>query len=159
MRFSCESCKAQLQIADEKLRGKRVTVRCRRCGAKIALADPLLANSSPQLIERPPSYGPMRVSPRSEPARQQADDESTRAMDRDVLERALEASKRGDGAQNGVPAEKRQQFPPPVGPAADVEWYAMIRGRQAGPLTRDELIARAHDGEVGPRTYLWRDGM
>src|SRR5215468_7249427 len=118
MQFSCESCKAQLQIADEKVRGKRLIVRCRRCGAKIALADPLLANSSPRLIERPPSQEPMRIDPRPEPARRQADDESTRAMDRDVLERALLASKRGDGAQNGVPAAKKQPFPPPVAPGA-----------------------------------------
>src|SRR5882724_8362886 len=36
MQFGCESCKAQLQIADEKVRGKRLIVRCRRCGAKIS---------------------------------------------------------------------------------------------------------------------------
>jgi predicted Zn finger-like uncharacterized protein len=159
MQFSCESCRARLQIADEKVRGKRVTVRCRRCGAKIALADPLLANSSPTLVERPSSQGPMRVSPRPEPARQPTDDESTRAMDREVLERALEASKADDRSQNGVSDAGKHHLAPPVAPPADVEWFAMIRGKQAGPLTREELIARADDGNVGPRTYLWREGM
>jgi len=159
MQFSCESCRAQLLIADEKVRGKRVTVRCRRCGAKIALADPLLANSAPRVVERPSSQGAMRVSPRPEPARQQTDDESTRAMDREVLERALEASKADDRSQNGVSAAAKHHLAPPVAPPADVEWFAMIRGKQAGPLTREELIARANDGNVGPRTYLWREGM
>ena len=162
MQFSCESCKAQLQIADEKVRGKRLIVRCRRCGAKIALADPLLANSSPRLIERSPAPtpGPMRITPRPEPARPEpTDDESTRAMDSEVLERALQASKADEPERNGVPTTGKMHFPRPAVPLEDVEWFAMIRGKQAGPLTRDELIARANDGEVGPRTYLWRDGM
>src|SRR5689334_16843053 len=168
MQFSCESCKAQLQISDEKVRGKRLLVRCRRCGAKIALADPLLANSSPRLVERSP--GTMRISPRVDPQpRPQSEDESTRAMDSAVLERALQASRadgeaqeRANGAavQNGAaPATAKLHFPRPAIAPEDVEWYAMIRGKQTGPLSRDELIARANDGDVGPRTYLWRDGM
>src|SRR5207237_9738757 len=47
-----------------------------------------------------------------------------------------------------------------VGDAADgAIWLAMLHGKQTGPLTRAELDARANEGEVGPRTYLWRDGM
>jgi len=162
MQFSCESCKAQLQIADEKIRGKRLDrlfVRCRRCGAKIGLADSLLANSSARVVERFPAPGPMRISPRPDPGRQQTDDESTRAMDSDVLERALQASKADDVSRNGSPATQKLHFPRPAVPPEDVEWFAMIRGKQAGPLTRDELIARANEGDVGPRTYLWREGM
>src|SRR5262249_25897572 len=147
--------KAQLQIADEKVRGKRLTVRCRRCGAKIALADPRLANSAPQLIERSPAAAPapVPISPRQEPAQAPStDDESTRAMDSEVLERALQASKAEEAGQNGVPTTQKMHFPRPAVPPEGVEWFAMIRGKQAGPLTRDELIARANDGEVGPRT-------
>src|ERR1051326_2008026 len=126
MQFSCESCKAQLQIADEKVRGKRLIVRCKRCGAKIALADPLLANSSPRLIERSPAPppDPMPVSPRPEPAQAPfSDDESTRAMDSEVLERALQASKAEEPGQNGVPTTRKMHFPRPAVPPEDVEWF------------------------------------
>src|SRR5207237_1341733 len=88
MQFSCESCKAQLQIADEKVRGKRLVVRCKRCGAKIALADPLLSKSPPRVIAPGPASSPPAVSVPD------SDTESTRAMDSDVLERALRASRR-----------------------------------------------------------------
>jgi len=35
----------------------------------------------------------------------------------------------------------------------------MLQGKQIGPLTPEEVEARIDDGAVGPRTYLWRDGM
>src|SRR6267378_1315268 len=114
MQFCCESCKAQLQIADEKVRGKRLIVRCRRCGAKIALADPALSNSSPRLVVAPASApATMRIVPRPtpDPERPATDDESTRAMDSALLERALRASKADDAQQNGAPPTQKLHFP------------------------------------------------
>jgi predicted Zn finger-like uncharacterized protein len=162
MQFGCESCKAQLQIADEKVRGKRLIVRCRRCGAKIALADPALSNSSPRLVLAPaPAAVPMRIVPRPapDPERPATDDESTRAMDSDLLERALRASKADDAEQNGAPRTQKLHFPGPLVPLDGPIWYAMLRGKQTGPVTHEDLEERANDGELGPRTYLWRDGM
>jgi len=146
MRFSCESCKAQLQIADEKVRGRRLIVRCKRCGAKIGLVDPLFSASPPRVIEAAPT-GPA------------SDTESTRAMDDDVLERALQASRAGDGSANGSPLTQRFAAPAAPLPANPAVWFAMLQGKQTGPLTRAELEARADEGEVGPRTYIWCEGM
>jgi len=146
MRFSCDSCKAQLQIADEKVRGRRLIVRCKRCGAKIGLVDPLFSASPPRVVEAAPA-GPA------------SDTESTRAMDDDVLERALQASRAGDGSANGSPLTQRFAAPAAPLPANPAVWFAMLQGKQTGPLTRAELEARADEGEVGPRTYIWCEGM
>ena len=146
MQFSCESCKAQLQIADEKVRGRRLIVRCKRCGAKIALADPLLSKSPPRVVE-------------SAPPRPATDTESTRAMDSDLLERALQASRTEDGSVNGSPLTQRFAAPSPPVPANPAVWFAMLQGKQTGPLTRAELEVRANEGELGPRTYIWCEGM
>lgn len=43
MRFSCEKCQARYTIADERVRGRRLRVRCKRCKNAIHLADPALA--------------------------------------------------------------------------------------------------------------------
>ena len=51
MQFTCETCRANLTIADEKLRGKRLIVRCKRCGVQIRIADPALA-AQPQVSPR-----------------------------------------------------------------------------------------------------------
>ena len=35
MKFLCENCKAKYQIADEKVAGKTVRMKCRKCGHQI----------------------------------------------------------------------------------------------------------------------------
>src|SRR5438067_12500043 len=131
MQFGCDSCKAQLQIADEKVRGKRLIVRCKRCGSKIALADPALAKAPPRVVQGP-SVAAMRPASRPPPAksappqaavvRRDSDTESTRAMDSELLERALQASKADDPAavQNGAPVSR----PPPLAmPSDPPTWF------------------------------------
>jgi predicted Zn finger-like uncharacterized protein len=112
VQFSCDSCKTQLQIADEKVRGKRLIVRCKRCGAKITISDPALA-------QRKPAAQPKAPPPVATPA----------------------------------PA------PAAAAPADPPLWFAMLHGKQSGPHTRADLSRLANGGEVGPRTYLWKEGM
>lgn len=38
MRFACDQCNAQYSIADEKLAGRRVKIRCKKCGNVIVLS-------------------------------------------------------------------------------------------------------------------------
>src|SRR5436305_740567 len=114
MQFSCESCKAQLQIADEKVRGRRLIVRCKRCGAKIALADPLLSKSPPRVVESAPPC---------------PDTDRTRAMDSDLLEKALRASRGEDGTVNGSPLTQRFAAPStPVRSTPVVQRVPMFEG-------------------------------
>ncbi len=161
MQFGCESCKTQLQIADEKVRGKRLIVRCKRCGAKIAISDPLLSGAhAPRLVSsgapaasRPPQQSAARAAAHRS-AETQPDPESTRAMESDVLEKALQASREETVLQNGARLQPVSHAPP-----EDAAWFAMIHGKQTGPLTQPELVERVGRGEVGPRTYLWREGM
>jgi predicted Zn finger-like uncharacterized protein len=181
MQFSCESCKAQLQIADEKVRGKRLIVRCKRCGAKIAISDPALGaarpvarspgtpaapSSAPPRVYAPAAARPSAPPTRSVPARareseRDSDTESTRAMDSDMLQQALQASKADDPslAPDGAAAAARAAGVGPARGAGATAWFAMLHGKQAGPMTSAELRARIDEGAVGPRTYLWRDGM
>src|SRR5437899_868381 len=148
MQFSCNSCKTQLQIADEKVRGKRLIVRCKRCGAKIGISDPALGAPKPR--PKPSAPAPAVAGP--QPAHPASDTESTRAMDSDMLEKALEASKTDDPSKmNGAPV--------PQPPSESAEWFAMLHGKQTGPMTHAELTAKTNDGAVGPRTYLWKEGM
>ena len=142
MQFSCESCKALLQISDEKLRGKRLVVKCKRCGSRIQIADPALG--TPSRVEA------VMATPRSVstvsgvPTAPDTDTESTRAMDTEMLARALRASKE-DGAAPDA--------------ASQLSWFALIANKQEGPFSRAELALKTGQGLIGPRTYLWREGM
>ena len=39
MRFSCSRCDAQYTISDEKVRGKVIKVRCKRCNHLLVIRD------------------------------------------------------------------------------------------------------------------------
>ena len=171
MQFSCESCKASLQIADEKVRGKRLIVRCKRCGAKITISDPLLSAPRPALK---PAPAPVPASAPASDDEHDSDTDSTRAMDSDLLEKVLQASKRDDGTSGAMqpvqvavsPSMPRVAARPPLPPVeAGITprdppvWFAMLGGKQAGPLSRAELGLKSAQGQLGPRTYIWKEGM
>ena len=181
MQFSCDSCKAPLQIADEKVKGKRLLVRCKRCGAKITISDPALAATSlpaPASAFAPESAAAAkpaarRVEPEGD---RDTDTESTRAMDSDQLEKALRASKEESTLSSASGPAKASLDNNPVRPAVKSApppqpreatltprdpdlWFAMIGGKQTGPMGRSELSLRTAQGGVGPRTYLWKEGM
>ena len=46
-------------------------------------------------------------------------------------------------------------------PAPDMSatWYAMVQGKQVGPIGLRELNEKVRAGEVSLRTYLWKPGM
>jgi predicted Zn finger-like uncharacterized protein len=174
VQFSCDSCKTQLQIADEKVRGKRLIVRCRRCGAKITISDPALPKklvaprtaqpaapaAVPAPAAAPPPVAPAVAAagaPAADDPKRDSDTESTVAMDSDLLERALQASKAENPEQ--VLGTSRPPGPDTAAPTDPAIWFAMLHGKQTGPLTRADLAGRAASGEVGPRTYLWKEGM
>jgi predicted Zn finger-like uncharacterized protein len=146
MQFSCESCKALLQISDEKLRGKRLVVKCKRCGSRIQIADPALR--TPSRVE-PVVATPHSVSTVSGvPTAADTDTESTRAIDTALLARALRQSK-----EEGAPSERRPQE------GEQPSWFALILNKQEGPFSKAELALKAAQGLIGPKTYLWREGM
>jgi hypothetical protein len=134
-------------IADEKVRGKRLVVRCKRCGAKITISDPALAAaahkpapaSAPAPVRKMATPGEVDHRPRD------SDTERTRAMDSEVLEKAVQASKRDEplvletGAARSVP-------PTPAPPREPAIWFAMLAGKQTGPLTRAELDEKTAQG-------------
>ncbi len=41
MKFLCGSCRTKYQISDDKVRGKILTIRCKKCGAKILVRESL----------------------------------------------------------------------------------------------------------------------
>src|SRR5256885_262125 len=76
------------------------------------------------------------------------DTESTRAIDTELLARALRQSKE-EGAPGGPKPQAGDQ----------PSWFALIANKQEGPLSKAELALKTAQGTIGPRTYLLREGM
>lgn len=72
MKISCQSCEAKYTIADEKVRGKVVKIRCKKCGTAIVVKG-----------TEPPAAGAAQA------AAADYDDAPTRVLDRDELSSAL----------------------------------------------------------------------
>lgn len=60
-------------------------------------------------------------------------------------------------------ASRADSLPPvmPGGPPASelAEWWISPTGEPLGPYSEAELLQFAEAGDIGPATYVWRDGM
>src|SRR5207302_4057507 len=57
MKFLCENCKAKYQIADEKVAGRTVRMKCRKCGHMIEVEASVTETSVAARVPQDPSVG------------------------------------------------------------------------------------------------------
>lgn len=74
MKVVCESCQAKYQVPDERVAGKKLKIRCKRCGATVLIRGDLIDNGAPQTgpaYERPSiaeSLAPIETATRDQDA-------------------------------------------------------------------------------------------
>lgn len=148
MKFLCGSCRTKYQISGEKVRGKILTIRCKKCGAKILVRESLGREAG----------GGTAVAPVAE--------------DEQVEERTIAANARSGGSAALASAydvvmgsTETEDMPTSIAPVpanlekAGVEWYVAVDGVQQGPFAFAELVRRVGSKEVQGRHYVWHDGM
>ncbi len=138
MRFSCKKCKTQYTIADEKVRGKVIKVRCKRCNRLLVVRD-----------DRP-----------AEPP--DGSDEDPAVLQDRSLEQEFESAFGGLVPSEAPPSEPEPEPTPP--PAADADeqepvWYCGLDGAEEGPLTLLDVESGIRDGSITADHFVWRDGM
>ncbi|NOZ87805.1 MAG: AgmX/PglI C-terminal domain-containing protein [Deltaproteobacteria bacterium] len=140
MRFICEKCHTKYSIADEKVRGKVLKIRCKKCHNIIVVREP--ASKAKSALKK----------------KDQLDEEFERAFDRLT-------GKSGIASRPESKAAKQQlRVAPDLKDDVDAgiegeEWFAILRGRQIGPMNLDEVKQAIKDERISHGTYLWRDGM
>lgn len=148
MKFLCGSCRTKYQISGEKVRGKILTIRCKKCGAKILVRESLGREAA----------GGTAVAPVAE--------------DEQIEERTIAANARSGGSATLSSAydvvmgsTETEDMPTSIAPVpanlerAGAEWYVAIDGVQQGPFAFGELVRRVGTKEVQGRHYVWHDGM
>ncbi len=151
MNFTCDNCQKRYSIADEKVRGKTVKVRCKNCQNVITVEGPAEEESTrvvsladveriraqerslaePAAAPAPVAAAPVARAPVTAPAPAPAlqtpwDDEPTRAA-------PLKAT--------GSP------------------WFVMVRNKQEGPLDEGALREWIATGAISGRSFFWQQGM
>ena len=141
MKFVCDRCQTRYSIADEKVRGKILKVRCKSCQNVITVRDAGVAVTEAfdsQANDDRTVMGPPPVAAESF---------------------ARDESRRSSAAMAAVSA--RAPVPPPAPPPArdDVQWYMALDGNRTGPYTRKGLIDKVSLLPNGSDVHVWNEHL
>jgi predicted Zn finger-like uncharacterized protein len=148
MKFVCDRCQTKYSIADDKVRGKVLKVRCKTCQNVITVREP---GARPSVGSLAPVKSPSHPRP-SAPIETLG--ESHEEMSERTQLAAMPAALMADLAQ------PRRATPPPPPPLGDgVEWFLALDGAQQGPFTQkglvDKLLHLPKDADV----HVWNEDM
>ncbi len=172
MKFLCEHCKAKYQIADDKVAGRTVRMKCRKCGNSIevraAVTETSVSSKPPtdlphsgypatgsEALPKPPrppgkalatSLSSAQKPPPARPAG------APRSGDQGSLAGAFQRNVQTKDDEISVALDLRELS------AAD-EWYVAINGVPVGPVRVAELRRKATIGVVTEDSLCWQEGM
>ncbi|WP_426754196.1 AgmX/PglI C-terminal domain-containing protein [Myxococcus sp. Y35] len=154
MNFTCDNCQKRYSIADEKVRGKTVKVRCKNCQNVITVEGPAEEEST-RVVSL-------------------ADVERIRAQERSLAEpepsaapaAVISAPIAPAPAPKTAAAQAALQTPWDDEPtraapmkATGSPWFVMVRNKQEGPLDEGALRELVATGSVNGRSFFWQQGM
>jgi len=132
MKFRCKKCRTQYTIADEKVRGKVIKVRCKRCQNLIVIRS---SDAPARPGASPPSGGGQDAG-------------MERELDHAFKNMVAPGAGRpgSDAAAGALPAGKD-------------EWYFGLDGAEHGPYTFAQMKDMAARGQLDDQHFVWREGM
>jgi len=149
MKFVCDRCQTKYSIADEKVRGKILKVRCKACTNIITVREEGVgagvgAGAAAAPLRRPSAP----VAPLGSPAGSSGARPPTPAVPRTPL-----------GPPAPAPIERRAA-PRPEPPADDgVAWYMALDGNRTGPFSRKQLIDRIAPLPKDADLHVWNEKL
>lgn len=143
MKFVCDKCGTGYTIPDAKVAGRILKIRCKQCREVVEVMGP------------PPPESALALEP-ALPAKP-----GQTAIERAMLATAGQLEHRLAGVHlprqfSGV---KQQLELDTAASTDDEQWFAAIKGRRVGPLSRAEILVCARRGTLHERSYVWRPGM
>ncbi len=165
MKFLCGSCRTKYAISDEKVRGKILTIRCKKCGAKILVKESLTQQSPgggtavAPVAEEEQTPQAAHTQP-SQEARSASNPASARVGGSAALASAYDIAMHGNAS--GADADDMPTSIAPVPANLDLagfEWYVAVDGEQRGPFAFAELVNKVKSAAYQGRHYVWHDGM
>ncbi len=158
MKFLCGSCRTKYQISDDKVRGKILTIRCKKCGAKVVVKESLARAASlviAPVADEDAEAAPVEARAEGASAGKLALGGSAAAVSSATLASAFDVAMGG-----GLDDMPTSIAPTPSNEAyAGVEWYVAIDGSQVGPFAYAELVRKIQNKDVIGRHYVWHDGF
>jgi predicted Zn finger-like uncharacterized protein len=166
VKFLCEQCKAKYQIADDKVAGKTVRMKCRKCGHLIEVRAAVTETSvsvQPREPERPSAPPPAPRSAHRPPPPRPAPIASSFAASKAASkpERPLSITGALEGAFKAAVQRDDETSAPfdmsDLSPSD--EWYVAINGVPVGPIRVAEVRRKAALGAVNEDSLVWQEGL
>ena len=139
MKFQCDRCKKPYVIADERVRGKILKIRCKNCSAIITVRE-----------------GMDRIG-----AAARSEDPGQRHS---VIEEQGAVTESAPPGHHGLPGRQdtlpQDQLPALTrDPDLDPEWYLSVGGEQEGPYSLVDARKWISNRDADVEVYCWRDGF
>jgi len=167
LNFSCDKCGRKYSLADDRVGDKGVKIRCKHCQNLIVVKPPPVvgAEESTRMVslEELQRGGVAAAAARPVPTPSRVSGGA--------------AAKGGSGGKSqrtevGAPPEPPSSTGAPaaspwegeatravVAPDPNAQWFAMVKGQQVGPFDLRGLSGKVKQGELGLKTFVWREGM
>lgn len=158
MKFLCDNCKAKYQIADEKVAGKTVRMKCRKCGHQIEVRAAVTETSVTGLPPQDPE--PARgAAPKGGLATSLSAAKPPRAASTSSAPSALAGAFQRNVQDAGSSPPSAGSVPSALDLSVSNEWYVAINGVPVGPVRISELRRKAATGAVTEDSLCWQEGL
>lgn len=128
MKFYCDQCQTKYSIADEKVRGKVLKVRCKNCSHVITVREPVQPVPSQFIDDRAPLKN--RAASASAVRRERVESLSNVAAARAVA---------------------------PSSEVVPISWHYALNGESFGPYSLDYLRAQFASARLSDAAYVWNE--
>lgn len=149
MKVTCESCGSKYTIKDEKVRGKRVKIRCKGC-------------KSPIVVDGTSLDGSARVATSESPAALSDAPEASVSMEPGADEPSATAPQGAFPAAGafaaGAPAAEQPAMAPDSAAAVE-RWSVNLSETDSRDMTTDEIVSAWGSGIVTDDAYIYKPGF
>ncbi len=163
MKFVCHNCNAKYTVSDDKVRHKRLKIRCKTCGAVIEVVDPALAerfSSTPSRFSESPID---QVSIVPEPLPSSSGSETGASS---LEQRFAGSFGQGGGAPAaavGTPGMlgslKQSAVVMEKDALEESVWFAALDNAPVGPVSARLIHQYRRFERVTKDTLIWKEGM
>jgi predicted Zn finger-like uncharacterized protein len=165
VKFLCDQCKAKYQISDEKVAGKTVRMKCRKCGhfieVRAEVTESSVASFLPDdaLEQDDGAYGQARPAGARQPPQRPTALAASFTAPRPAGPKPAPSALAG-AFRSSVQREEEISAPFDMAEVSPVDdWYVAINGVPVGPVRVAEIRRKASLGAVTEDSLVWQEGL
>ena len=170
MIVACNKCKAKYSIPDEKIKGKIVRIKCKKCGTPIRVDGKVLLKKKEVTTKKKIVKEKKRASAISKEKPRERDELLGRVAipQNEEVVRPTPPKEEEREEEEALPGEKTQISSPEFlqefwkqfeeRHKREREWYIGINNQPVGPLPESQLKEKIEKGEIDENTLVWTEG-